>query len=157
MSQEVVATCLTSWCPTLGRPQGVPLACAAPGTVTAALLAAVRRRHVAALGRVAPECDQCPDGLDDAEWAGSGEEAVRAGEGAAAGKCSDESAVATLQPVHDHHERDRGSAKGCEHRAMMANGSRPAVSKRRARGVPGPGSSQLGWASAPSSSSAELC
>jgi len=66
------------------------------------------------------EGDKRPDCLDDAEWPGSREEAVGAGERTAARKRKDELPSATLQGVHEHHECDGDSAERGEHARSLA-------------------------------------
>ena len=79
--------------------------------------ASARRGRSAPAGDrlVAPHGDRCPDRFDDAEWPGSGEEAVHAGEHTAAREREDVSGIPALERVHHHHECERCRAEGGEH------------------------------------------
>ena len=70
-----------------------------------------RRERVA----VAVDGHARPDHLCDPEWPGTGEEAVCAGEQAAAGEAQCVATVAPLQRAHRHHEGHCRSAEGGRH------------------------------------------
>jgi hypothetical protein len=73
---------------------------------------------------VSVQRDERPDGLHDPERPGSRKEPVDAGESAAAGEGEDEPGMATLEGVHDHHERDGGGAESSEHETSLTMRSR---------------------------------
>lgn len=66
-----------------------------------------------------------PYRLDHAERPSACQEPIGAREGATAGEGEDESAVAALERVHEHHEADRARTEDREHEAKSASAADP--------------------------------